>query len=99
MKTKFTPGPWKISIPESSNGFVYIDQNSSKFPSGSICTAYANNAFNDAKLISCAPEMYDLLESLSEMMPMLDEQTHPHIEMDAVKYDIDKLLAKARGEQ
>ena len=50
-------------------------------------------------LIAAAPEMYEMLSSLSEMMPMLDEQTHPQIEMDSVKYDIDSLLAKARGEQ
>ena len=46
-----------------------------------------------------APEMYDMIKNLSEMIPMLDEQTNPQIEMDAVKHDIDKLLAKARGQR
>lgn len=44
-------------------------------------------------------EMYEMLVTLSGMMPMLDEQTHPSIEMDDIKHDIDKLLAKVLGEQ
>lgn len=46
-----------------------------------------------------AKEMEDMLQQLSDMMPMLDEQTHPQVEMDAVKHDIDELLKKARGEK
>lgn len=43
-------------------------------------------------------EMYEMLLKQSELMGFLDEQTHPNIELDAVKYEIDRLLAKARGE-
>jgi len=48
-------------------------------------------------MVEMSVEMREMLKSLSEMMPMLDEQTHPQIEMDAVKYDIDKLLSKSFG--
>jgi len=47
---------------------------------------------HDAYLLAQAKNMYEQLKSLSELMPFLDEQTHPNIELDVVKYDIDKIL-------
>jgi hypothetical protein len=113
METKFTLGPWAVH--KECDGFGSQDWDEIVIGMGTYNESpfcYESHhkvsvsaepddeeGYANAHLISCAPEMYKLLESLSEMMPMLDEQTHPQIEMDAVKYDIDKLLAKARGEQ
>jgi thiamine monophosphate synthase len=52
----------------------------------------------NAHLIAAAPKMYRMLQDQSEIMKTLDEWTHPNIELDAVKADIDLLLAEARGE-
>ncbi len=52
----------------------------------------------NARMMALAPEMADMLKELSSLMPMLDEQTHPNIECDALKYDIDELLAKVKGD-
>lgn len=58
MKTKFTPGPWFIhdnghyfDIGQKSNEWSFV------FPTVCIGVPYGNKS--DAKLISCAPEMYD----------------------------------------
>lgn len=53
---------------------------------------YQMESHNDAYLIAQAKNMYEQLKLLSELLPFLDEQTHPNIELDVIKHDIDKLL-------
>ncbi len=92
-KAKFTKGEWYAHPNGVGCGGIAIVNT----PNGCVIPKSEDVANQD--LIVAAPEMYEMLEQLSELMPFLDEQTHPNIECDALKYDIDKLLAKARGEK
>jgi len=96
-ETKFTKGEWFAIVDDEC---CFID-NCEKGLIADLeeSDAPCDEAEANAHLIAAAPDMYAMLEGLSELMPFLDEQTHPQIECDALKYDIDKLLAKARGEK
>lgn len=103
MKTKFTKGPW---VAVDRGAWFEIDSadgenvaNSGGFDPDHTGFNFCDELAANSHLIAAAPEMYELLEKQSELMDFLDEQTHPNIELDAVKHEIDKLLAKARGEQ
>lgn len=89
-ETKLTPPPWVASMPGCSNGFWFIDKESSKCKTGYIATCYGDNAKNDAHLIAAAPEMYEMLIACSEILKQCD--------LHNTSRDIDNLLAKARGE-
>lgn len=85
---------WQYTV--SKNGRHQI----SEVNGGNVCMIWnCKEKESNAHLIKAAPKMRSMLETLSSIMPMLDEQTHPSIEMDAIKHDIDELLAEARGEQ
>ena len=86
-KAKFTKGEWVVTE---------VDVVDSIVGSGSVNVCVCRT--NDAHLIAAAPEMYEELKKLSSLMDFLDKETHPNIELDCVKHDIDKLLTKARGE-
>jgi len=96
-ETKFTKGEWFAIVDDEC---CFID-NCEKGLIADLeeSDAPCDEAEANAHLIAAAPDMYEMLESLSELMPFLDEQTHPQIECDALKCDIDKLLEKARGEK
>lgn len=99
METKFTKGPWKIYgdwgiQPADAKGDAKIF---AQFSHDAECDN-TQEGFANANLIKSAPEMYEMLKRQSELMDFLDKQTHPNIELDAVKHAIDKLLAKAQGE-
>ena len=82
-ETKFTKGEWVFSD-DGTDSIVNTELDLH------ICSLYSRvDDFNhDANLIASAPDMYAMLESLREDYGLLT---------DAGK-DIDKLLAKARGE-
>ena len=97
----FKSGEWFYALDGAVYEFINDEKGSRK-----ICdvvdlekTAFMSESMKKrGHILASAPDMYEMLESLSELMPLLDEQTHPQIECDALKCDIDKLLAKARGE-
>lgn len=96
-EAKFTKGDWiaRGKTPSRIYAKVREDKEVIVAATGSVL----NESGCNAHLIASAPRMYEMLVTLSSMMPMLDEQTHPAIEMDAIKSDIDNLLAEARGEK
>ncbi|APC46574.1 hypothetical protein [Alteromonas phage PB15] len=102
-EAKFTKGPWYVY-----NNDVYLEIVSDK---GAICdTCMSGHEFDggdclegksakaNAHLIAAAPEMYAMLQSIDDLFGLLDEHTHPNIELDCQQHEIRKLLAKARGE-
>ena len=94
METKFTKGPWVARTElfgDLKTALIYVD-------GGGFDISGSPNCMANAHLIASAPEMYEMLLKQSELMGFLDEQTHPNIELDAVKHEIDKLLSKARGQ-
>jgi len=99
---KFNQGDWAIHRHPDKYSVQIIGistggEHEDNFASCKV-TLYNQESDANANLIAQAPAMYRMLQEQSELMKMLDPQTHPNIEIDAVKYDIDELLAKARGE-
>jgi hypothetical protein len=80
--TKFTKGIWDWEHDECTSSMIQIDSNIGC----SICRLQSEN---DAYLISAAPEMYELLEEILELLPPSQYRDQSIIE---------KLLAKARGD-
>lgn len=97
-ETKFTKGEWVVNYTGTHWNNPALRNIEINYGSQGECICDTVYNDSDAHLIAAAPEMYEELKRLSDLMPFLDEQTHPQIECDALKYDIDKLLAKARGE-
>ena len=84
-KTKFTKGLW------TSNGHSCVSVGSKVlcvFTDSSVNTGDETEDYANAHLVSAAPEMYAMLESLAE-----DCGFSHHVHKD-----IQALLAKARGE-
>ncbi len=109
MSEKFTKGEWSISdIKNESYGYsatiVSKEQMATIAELKATTTSMVDWLPNaegfkaNLALFKAAPKMYRLLDDMSNLMVLLDPQTHPNIELDAVKYDIDALLAEARGE-
>ena len=82
-ETKFTKGEWRVERFVNGKGFEIAFNDD-----GEVITDYVYDE-HDANLIAAAPEMYEMLESLREDYGLLTK----------VGKDIDKLLAKARGEK
>jgi hypothetical protein len=83
MTAKFTKGPWKpkgmsIMYPDNDGEYVMPVAHVSRM----------NFAEVDAALIACAPEMYEMLETILQVFEM-DHRTTT---------DVISLLEKARGE-
>lgn len=111
-KPKFTQGEWVVVDKDESNTGTkannlvkMIDSKTTKFGSHiySILGGFDPETQREeieanAHLISQAPAMYNELIRLRDILTMLDKETHPSIELDAVTYDTDLLLAKCRGE-
>ena len=115
MTTKFTPGPWCVYCGSSET--IEILNHSEELRIFSWTGFDSNDIAKEedranAHLISCAPEMYDLLESVKrELFALIDEvndqrasnitsatETEPDYHDQETVHLIDKLLAKARGE-
>ena len=89
---RFTKGEWEVTIYESE---TKIDLWSGDDRIYHKDINIADNEWRaeqvaNAHLIAAAPEMYEMLENIHEI---LDD------EFDGVKFDIRELLAKARGEK
>ncbi len=94
MKTKFTPAPWAID--SSYDTMLYITANGHGVCEVDCDTVYAIPEIAptpqqkaNAHLIASAPEMYKLLQEISE---------DDNYELFGAKLDIENLLKKARGE-
>jgi hypothetical protein len=99
METTFTPSPWVI---HDNGSYLDIGIKQEDFICSyvhpRVCIGVPYDNTSDAYLISCAPEMYELLKKISELIPELNPED-PYIDIDAMERDIKNLLAKARGEQ
>ena len=86
MSEQFTKGSWVLFGYEIK---VKVDFGEGWFP---VCKV---NVFNEAKanaaLIACAPEMY-------EMLSLLLTNSTFNVEHPVFAEEVEKLLAKARGE-
>ncbi len=83
-ETKFTKGEWRINDDIDGLSVAFNDD-------GELITDYVYE-LADAHLISAAPEMYEMLETAMNILTGDDFKN----EVSAI--DIEKLLAKARGE-
>lgn len=104
MNTKFTPGPWSQSHRKDKSGGYSTEVYDSN--GETICTldwyvvptekGFTTNRDENARLIACAPDMYDTLETIKRHilnMPICD----PHL-YGWVEENIDPLLKRAMGE-
>ena len=100
MEAKFTKGEWELVKFGDGYGVWSVHEHTcvAEVKTDFSSEAYQEEMTANVHLMKTSPKMYKMLESLSELMPFLDEQTHPQIECDALKYGIDSLLAEARGE-
>lgn len=97
-ETKFTKGPWRVGTP-GPNGCYTIGTNlgimTAQVAHSINITEQEHEARANAHLISCAPEMYEMLEELSMQF---DCETVNEYEYKLIK-STKELLAKARGEK
>jgi hypothetical protein len=88
MITKFTKGPWKATV--SNNGRHQISGDSGK----QVCAMWnCKERDSNAALIACAPEMYEMLDNISDILLDVGGRGN-HI----MAKQIEALLTKARGE-
>ena len=104
-KANFTPGPWSVTRNcvdtievvfgggSYFRGDAYLNIQPVSSLSNFECIHSGGTAEANAHLIAAAPDMYDMLRSLSEMSP---EDAKLFLENTS---DITDLLTKARGEQ
>ena len=106
MDAKFTKGEWvidawetmlNVNADDDKTGICEIEVDGHKGSSGYEIKPTIEQKAN-AHLIASAPDMYNKLKEMSELLTMLDPHTHASIELDCVAYDIELLLGKARGE-
>jgi hypothetical protein len=99
MNTKFTKGNWfacfgsyEVAVLNKKGSIetLITDTGPSTIPDD--IEAKANQ-----DLIAAAPDMYEKLKEMAELLTMLDPLTHPNIELDCQVYEIEQLLTKARG--
>lgn len=84
-KTKFTKGPWKVQ--DDGYGLIGV---AFRKGYGVLVGHKDNESISNSHLIAAAPEMYEMLEHI-----LLE----PYGREDLSNERIEKLLAKARGEQ
>ncbi len=103
-EAKFTKGEWCLSVggkldleittkERTENNTVPVCELDVNFIGdiGDVQKANAN-------LIAQAPAMYELLTDLAALMIVLATEDNSLVELGVVESDIQKLLAKARGE-
>ena len=100
MEAKFTKGEWEIfgdwGIRAKKSDRQLCENNchaTFEYSRGAEGEGFAN-----AHLMANAPDMYNKLKEMSELLIMLDPLTHANIELDCQVYEIEQLLNKARGE-
>lgn len=90
-KEKFTQGEWVISHDNDHAG-EYVNVGMAQLYSNYHDKEQAAQNVHDAHLIAAAPDMYRMLEVISDRMHKTDQGSIEDI------LTIEKLLAKARGE-
>lgn len=85
-KPKFTKGEWRVT--HFANGQMRIFRDGRDYKEPDIAATYGDNDVENAHLIAAAPEMYKILVQL-QIEGGLGVARHKQI---------DRLLAKARGE-
>ena len=113
-KEKFTPGPWHILIPKPrygnrechsivDGGGEYVAKTVAVSVLRGISAVKREERKANEHLISAAPEMYaELSDLLDAMESGLFPQVAPGVDYPAVmekKWELQKLLKKARGEE
>ena len=110
--TKFTPGPWFATRDDRDDELCFISRcnDKSPFPINWIaccCTGIDQNEYEaNAHLIAAAPDLYEALEGVSNVLDEITEYPHvlSELEMkDAMRVDhalheARTALAKARGD-
>lgn len=93
---KFTTGPWSVSdqcyggLEDVLHGYPSVHDD--KYAIAQMCDLEINEAYANAMLIACAPEMYEMLEEIIDSLG--NEHSLPIHVID----NVTALLAKARGE-
>ena len=105
-KEKFTPGPWKyVRVKEDIDTFAIRTETDDTLAAVGISPVgwRPGKDIANAALIAAAPEMYDELKDLLDAMEAgLFPQAAPGVDYPAVmekKWELRKLLKKARGEE
>lgn len=86
LEEKFTKGEWRVT--HFANGQMRIFRYGRDYKEPDIAITYGENDVANAHLIAAAPEMYNFLDDLLRNHDL-------GVDMDD---EIEKLLAKARGE-
>lgn len=97
-KTKWTPGEWRVGSISKIPGFSFEVFSGEPSMETGVATIWNSDpdcerreeAIANAHLIVAAPEMYSMLRTLRSVMRSMGYET--------IELQIDKLLAKARGE-
>lgn len=102
-KTKFTPGPWKVSINSAesptvipANGDYDTGWRGDEYLNISAGFELTDTTVANASLIAAAPEMYKMLDNIKGYVEWQEIDNSCESGMSE---SIEKLLAKARGEQ
>jgi len=95
MKNTHTPGPWNYSKPTAlSNGRFSIYARGPLAYSASL-EDYGDEAEPNARLISAAPELLDLIEAAVVRIQMANDEGDPIL--SAWLTDAKSAIAKAKG--
>ncbi len=94
-EAKFTKGPWKITESKLQNKIIIEGDN---YVISDVNDPTMNEDIANAHLIAAAPEMYEALLYLIPLIKELHNITDHKLKLDNVAYEINLLLAKARGE-
>ena len=111
--TKFTPVPWSVNPVGPHWNNPEIAQYEITYSDAGECIVDHVYKLSDAHLIAAAPEMYEMLEAAQrEIANLIDEvndqrlshvnfssETQPDLCDQETVWEIQKLLAKARGEK
>lgn len=108
-KPAFTPGPWaKLKARGVYTCVLTYDQknatgkNNTYNDGCAICDTYGSDSDANASLIAAAPEMLEMLEKISTLLPYLSQDstaTPGSAEYDAyeVACELPALISKAKG--
>ena len=101
----FSRGPWRVAWPVPTKELCkrIITADGDAIMGDETYYPWTPEKGHDWMLIACAPEMYDLLIKAKETMlntyDVCDYPATGDTDCDKVAAEIDKLLAKARGDK
>lgn len=94
MSERFTKGNWHTE--QRAKGVIILADSENLNAGFSICSVNGPESEANAALIACAPEMYEMLKQVSQL---IDNDGGAAIDwLIENTFDIRELLAKARGE-